>query len=218
MATEPEPRLPLSRDRILRAALELVDDGGIDSLTMRKLGQALGFEAMSLYNHVANKDDVIDGILDLVLAEGELPSPSGNWDRAVRASAVSVHAALRRHPWASAVVMAPGRLRPARLRYMDSLLGRIREAGFSAETTYHAYHVLDGHIFGFSLWEASHSYSDADASEMMAAFERTITADEYPYLREHGEQHFAEGPHQDVSAFEFGLDLILDGLKKINPA
>jgi AcrR family transcriptional regulator len=218
MATEPEPRLPLSRDRILRAALELVDGGGIDSLTMRKLGQALGFEAMSLYNHVANKDDVIDGILDLVLAEGELPSPSGNWDRAVRASAVSVHAALRRHPWASAVVMAPGRLRPARLRYMDSLLGRIREAGFSAETTYHAYHVLDGHIFGFSLWEASHSYSDADASEMMAAFERTITADEYPYLREHGEQHFAEGPHQDVSAFEFGLDLILDGLKKINLA
>jgi AcrR family transcriptional regulator len=218
MATETEPRLPLSRDRILRAALELVDDGGIDSLTMRKLGQALGFEAMSLYNHVANKDDVIDGILDLVLAEGELPSPSGDWDGAVRSSAVSVHAALRRHPWASAVVMAPGRLRPARLRYMDSLLGRIREAGFSPETTYHAYHVLDGHIFGFSLWEASHSYSDADASEMMAAFERTITADEYPYLREHGEQHFAEGPHHDVSAFEFGLDLILDGLKKINPA
>jgi AcrR family transcriptional regulator len=218
MATETEPRLPLSRDRILRAALELVDDGGIDSLTMRKLGQALGFEAMSLYNHVGNKDDVIDGILDLVLAEGELPSPSGDWDGAVRSSAVSVHAALRRHPWASAVVMAPGRLRPARLRYMDSLLGRIREAGFSAETTYHAYHVLDGHIFGFSLWEASHSYSDADASEMTAAFERTITADEYPYLREHGEQHFAEGPHHDVSAFEFGLDLILDGLKKINPA
>jgi AcrR family transcriptional regulator len=218
MPTEMKPRLPLSRDRILRAALELVDDGGIDSLTMRKLGQALGFEAMSLYNHVANKDDVIDGILDLVLAESELPSPSGEWDGAVRSSAVSVHTALRRHPWASAVVMAPGRLRPARLRYMDSLLGRIREAGFSAETTYHAYHVLDGHIFGFSLWEASHSYSDADASEMMAAFERTITADEYPYLREHGEQHFAEGPHHDVSAFEFGLDLILDGLKKINPA
>ena len=215
MATEPEPRLPLSRDRILRAALELVDDGGIDSLTMRKLGQALGFEAMSLYNHVANKDDVIDGILDLVLAEGELPSPSGNWDRAVRASAVSVHAALRRHPWASAVVMAPGRLRPARLRYMDSLLGRIREAGFSAETTYHAYHVLDGHIIGFSLWEAGHSFSDAQVSDIAAAFERLIPVDVYPYLHEHGEQHFAGGPHHDVSAFEFGLDLILDGLKRL---
>ncbi|MGB2874475.1 MAG: TetR/AcrR family transcriptional regulator C-terminal domain-containing protein, partial [Gaiellaceae bacterium] len=158
MATDTKPRLPLSRERILHAALELVDEGGIESLTMRKLGQALGFEAMSLYNHVANKDDVIDGILDLVLDESELPSPSGAWDRAVRSSAVSVHGALRRHPWASAVLMAPGRLRPARLRYMDSLLGRLREAGFSAETTYHGYHVLDGHIFGFSLWEASHSY------------------------------------------------------------
>ena len=215
MAAQPEPRLPLSRDRILVAALELADQGGIESLTMRKLGQTLGFEAMSLYNHVANKDDVIDGLLDLVLDESEPPSPTGDWDGAVRSSAVSVHAALRRHPWASAVLMAPGRLRPARLHYMDSLLGRLREAGFSAETTYHAYHVLDGHIFGFSLWEASHSYSDEDAAEMMASFEQTITPDEYPYLREHGEQHFAEGPHHDVSAFEFGLDLILDGLRKI---
>ena len=215
MAAQPEPRLPLSRDRILGAALELADQGGIDSLTMRKLGQTLGFEAMSLYNHVANKDDVIDGLLDLVLDESEPPSPTGDWDGAVRSSAVSVHAALRRHSWACAVLMAPGRLRPARLHYMDSLLGRLREAGFSAETTYHAYHVLDGHIFGFSLWEASHSYSDEDAAEMMASFEQTITPDEYPYLREHGEQHFAEGPHHDVSAFEFGLDLILDGLRKI---
>ena len=215
MAAQPEPRLPLSRGRILDAALELADQGGIESLTMRKLGQTLGFEAMSLYNHVANKDDVIDGLLDLVLDESEPPSPTGDWDGAVRSSAVSVHAALRRHPWAPAVLMAPGRLRPARLHYMDSLLGRLREAGFSAETTYHAYHVLDGHIFGFSLWEASHSYSDEDAEEMMASFEQTITPDEYPYLREHGEQHFAEGPHHDVSAFEFGLDLILDGLRKI---
>ena len=215
MAAQPEPRLPLSRDRILDAALELADHGGIESLTMRKLGQTLGFEAMSLYDHVANNDEVIEGLLYLVLDESEPPSPTGDWDGAVRSSAVSVHAALRRHHWASAVLMAPGRLRPARLHYMDSLLGRLREAGFSAETTYHAYHVLDGHIFGFSLWEASHSYSDEDAAEMMASFEQTITPDEYPYLREHGEQHFAEGPHHDVSAFEFGLDLIVDGLRKI---
>src|SRR6184192_754654 len=108
MATQAEPRLPLSRDRILHAALELADKGGIESLTMRKLGQKLGFEAMSLYNHVANKDDVIDGILDLVLAEGELPAPYGDWDTAVRESAISVHAALQRHPWACTLVMAPG--------------------------------------------------------------------------------------------------------------
>jgi AcrR family transcriptional regulator len=215
LSIEAEARLPLSRDRILETALGLVDEGGLDALSMRKLGHALGFEAMSLYNHVANKDDVINGILDLVLAEGEPPSSSGDWDAAVRESAISMHAALRRHPWASPVVMTPGRIRPARLRYMDSLLGRLREAGFSAETTYHAYHVLDGHIFGFSLWEASHSYTEADAAEFAGAFDRLIPPEEYPHLREHAEQHFAEGPHREVSAFEYGLDLILDGLRRI---
>ena len=215
MATKTEPRLPLSRDRILHAALGLADEGGIESLTMRKLGQALGFEAMSLYNHVANKDDVLDGILDLVLAESEPPSPAGDWDTAIRTSAISVHGALRRHPWSCTLLMAPDRVRPARLRYMDLLLGRLREAGFSAETTYHAYHVLDGHIFGFSLWETSHTYTAEEVSNLEAKFAQTITADTYPYLHEHARQHFSEGPHRQVSAFEFGLDLIVDGLKKI---
>jgi AcrR family transcriptional regulator len=199
MAPKTQSRRPLTRGRILQAALELADEGGIESLTMRNLGQTLGFEAMSLYNHVAGKDDVIDGMLDLVLDEGDVPAGEGAWDDAIRASAVSVHSALRR------------------LRYMDSLLGRLREAGFDAETTYHAYHVLDGHIFGFSLWEASHSFSDEDAAEMAEAFQRSVKPEEYPYLREHGEQHFADGPHQDVSAFEFGLDLILDGLRRLKP-
>jgi AcrR family transcriptional regulator len=215
MATQTEPRLPLSRDRILHAALELADGGGIESLTMRKLGQALGFEAMSLYNHVANKDDVLDGILDLVLAESEPPSPAGDWDTAIRTSAISVHEALRRHPWSCTLLMAPGHARPARARYMDLLLGRLREAGFSAETTYVAYHVLDGHIFGFSLWETSHTYTAEEISNFGAKFEQTITADAYPYLHEHAQQHSSEGPHREVSAFEFGLDLIVDGLKKI---
>jgi AcrR family transcriptional regulator len=215
LSIEAAARTPLSRDRILETALGLVDEGGLDALSMRKLGQALGFEAMSLYNHVANKDEVIDGILDLVLEEGEPPSPSGDWDDAVRESAISVHNALRRHPWAPPAVMAPGRIRPARLRYMDSLLGRLRKAGFSAEATYHAYHVLDGHIFGFSLWEAAHSFSDEDASELAASLDRLIPVEEYPHLREHGEQHFSEGAHHDVSAFELGLDLILDGLRRM---
>ena len=210
-----KPRLPLSRDRILQAALELVDEGGIESLTMRKLGQTLGFEAMSLYNHVANNDDVLDGILDLVLDESEVPSPAGAWDEAIRASAISVHEALRRHPWSCALLMSPGRIRPARLRYMDSLLGRLREAGFSAETTYSAYHVLDGHIFGFSLWETSHTYTAEEVSSLEAKFEQTITADAFPYLHEHAQQHFSEGPHREVGAFELGLDLIVDGLEQI---
>src|SRR5881394_1057849 len=160
MAAHTETRLPLSRDRILQAALELADENGIEAVTMRKLGQVLGFEAMSLYNHVSNKDDLLDGILDLVLAESEPPAPEGDWDEAVRASAISIHAALRNHAWSSTLLMT-GRIRPARLRYMDSLLGRLRNAGFSAETTYHAYHVLDGYIFGFSMWQTSHSYTPA---------------------------------------------------------
>jgi AcrR family transcriptional regulator len=215
MAIHTEPRLPLNRDRILKAALELADEGGIESLTMRKLGQTLSFEAMSLYNYVANKDDLLDGMLDRVLDETDPPSPAGDWATAIRSSAISVHKALTRHPWACTLVMSPGRIRPARLEYMDSLLGRLREAGFSADTTYHAYHVLDAHIFGFSLWQANHSYNAVQVADMTAVFARMIPVDVFPYLHEHGEQHFAKGPHHDVSAFEFGLDFILDGLEKI---
>jgi AcrR family transcriptional regulator len=216
MATE--TRIPLSRDRILRAALALADESGIEAVTMRKLGETLGFEAMSLYNHVANKDDLLDGILDLVLAETEPPGRDGDWVDAIRESAVYVHAALRRHPWSARLMMAPERVRPARLRYMDSLLGSIRAAGFSADTTYHVYHVLDGHIFGFSLWEISHTYTPADASKFVEMIDRIIPRDEYPFLREHGDQHLSEGPHREVSAFEFGLDLILEGLRKLHTA
>src|SRR4051794_3962364 len=218
MATE-QTRTPLSRDRILRAALELADEHGIDELSMRKLGQRLGFEAMSLYNHVANKEDVLDGMLELVLAETEAPSPDGAWDEAIRASALSVPPALRRHPWAASRLMTfAGALQP-RLRYMDTLLGRLREAGFSADTTYHAYHVLDGYIFGFSLWENAHNYTPAiDADELTGMLDRLIPAAEFPHLHEHGHQHMIEGPHRHVSAFEYGLDLILEGLRKVHAA
>jgi AcrR family transcriptional regulator len=215
MAQSTEPRVPLSRHRILQAALELADEGGIGALTMRNLGKVLGFEAMSLYNHVANKEDVLNGILDLVLAESEPPPPAGDWDEAIRTSAISVHEALRRHPWSCTLLMSPEHARPTRARYMDLLLGRLREAGFSAETTYSAYHVLDGHIFGFSLWETIHTYTAEEAANLAARFAQTITADAYPYLHEHAQQHFSDGPHREVSAFELGLDLIVDGLRKI---
>jgi AcrR family transcriptional regulator len=213
-----QPRLPLSRERILRAALELADENGVEAVTMRKLGQALGFEAMSLYNHVANKDDVLDGILDLALAETQPPSPDDEWQAAIRASAISAYDVLRHHTWAATLLMSPGRIRPARLAYMDALLGRLRTAGFSADTTYHAYHVLDGYIFGFSLWSNTHTYTPQDAADLAQQFDKLIPAEVYPYLREHGEQHFAEGPHRDVSAFAYGLDLILDGLRKVYEA
>jgi AcrR family transcriptional regulator len=218
MGTQTEPRLPLSRDRILRAALELADEGGIEALTMRKLGQVLGFEAMSLYNHVANKDDVLRGIIDLVLDETEPPAPVGDWSDAIRSSAISVHDALTRHPWACPLLMSPGYIRPARLGYMDALLGRLREAGFSADATYHAYHVLDAHIFGFSLWQANHSYNAVSLTDMVAELDRMIPVETYPHLYEHGTQHLTEGPLHEVSAFELGLDLILGGLEQTRAA
>ena len=208
-------RLPLSRERILEGALKIADEGGIESLSMRKLGQALGFEAMSLYNHVANKNDVLDGILDLVLAETEDPSPDDDWVIAIKRSAISAHQALRRHTWAAPLLMSPNHTRPARLRSMDALLGRLRAAGFSADATYHAYHVLDAYIFGYAVWHTSHTYSDEEAERLIAKFADTIKSDQYPNLNEHAQQHMTSGPHQETSAFEYGLDLILDGLKRV---
>jgi len=205
-------RLPLSRARILERAVQIADADGVDALTMRRLADELGFEAMSLYRHVENKDDVLEGILDAVLAEIESPAAAGAWDEAIRRSAVSVNDLLARHPWATDVLMSPRGIRPARLAYMNDLLGRLREAGFSAETTYTAYHALDAHIFGFALWLASHTAVPPDVVERIA---REFPLDDYPHLAEHRDQHLAEGPHHDASAFEFGLDLILDGLRKL---
>jgi AcrR family transcriptional regulator len=216
MTAETKTRVPLTRERIIQAALELADANGIESLSMRKLGQKLGFEAMSLYNHVANKDDLLEGMLDFVLAETEPPTTPGEWDDAIRKSAISVHDALRRHPWSCTLLMEARRIRPARLRYMDLLLGRLRDAGFSADTTYHAYHVLDGHIFGFALWEIGHTYTPEEASSLVERFAHTITPQAYPYLHEHAKQHMDDSAQREVSAFEFGLDLIIDGLKKIH--
>jgi len=204
----------LNRGRILAAALELVDEQGIEALSMRKLGQSLGYEAMSLYNHVANKDDLLDGILDLVLAEMEPPDPAGGLP-AIRDSSLSAHEALRKHPWAASLLMSPARIRPKRLEFMDALLGALREAGFSTETTYHAYHALDAHIIGFSLWASTHGSIPANIQDDVRGFlDRAIPVDTYPNLHEHGMQHLEDGPHQEVSAFEYSLDLLLDSLER----
>jgi AcrR family transcriptional regulator len=208
-----EPRTPLSRERVLRAAIELVDEGGIESLSMRRLGQELGVEAMSLYNHVANKDDLLDAITNLVLSEIELPSQVGNWRTAVRQSAVSAHDLLRRHKWACSLALSPARNIPVRIRNMEWLLRTLREGGFSAELTYHAYHALDSHIWGFTLWELGHTITPADIGDLAAAFLRDFPTASYPYVHEHVEQHVS-GFGRGESAFEFVLDLILDGLER----
>src|SRR5436190_13483739 len=218
-------RAPLSRDRVLQAAIGLADEGGIEALTMRKLARELRVEAISLYNHVANKDDLVDGIVDLVVSEIDLPSTAEDWETAIREYAISAHEALLRHPWACSLVMSPTTtrtMRTARLGYMEWLLGRLREAGFSPELTYHAYHALDGHILGFTLWQLGHAagakeLSDAqDLADFAAKFLRDLPADDYPYLAEHVEQHVAAfgDDGKSETEFEFGLGLILDGLKR----
>jgi AcrR family transcriptional regulator len=207
------PREALSRERIVRAAVELADASGEEAVTMRGVAESLGFEAMSLYRHVASKDDLLDGMLDVVLAEWELPDEGVDWTERIRTSARSIHVALRRHPWAARLLVTGYRVRPARLRYMEWLLGQLREAGFDADTTYHVYHLLDGHVFGFSLWEIAYTNTAPDAQEQMSKVAGSIPWDDYPHLAAHRDQHMSDGRHREVSAFEVGLDLILDGLE-----
>ena len=207
------PRIPLSRDRILQAGLELADTAGVESLTMRRLGDELGYEAMSLYRHVANKGDLLDGMLDLVLTEWQPPDGRSAWPEAIRTSALSVHDALRRHRWAAQLLMSGSHIRPARLEYMDRLLACLREAGFDADTTYHVYHLLDGYIFGFTLWEIAYTSIPLD-DEAVTRLMQSIPWNLYPDLSGHKDQHLAEGPHREANAFEVGLDLILEGLEK----
>jgi AcrR family transcriptional regulator len=208
-----ETRIPLTRERVLRAALDLADASSVDALTMRRLGDELGFEAMSLYRHVANKQDLLDGMLDLVLAEWRLPDDEGDWREAIRASAGSVHDALRRHTWAARLLMTGRHMRPARLAYMEALLRRLHDAGFDPATTYHVYHLLDGYIFGFSLWEIAYTTMPVDA-EAVSRLMQSIPWDDHPHLAAHRDQHLEDGPHREVSAFDLGLDLILDGLEQ----
>ena len=207
-------RAPLTRTRILEAGIRLADEGGIESVSMRKLGQALGVEAMSLYNHVANKDDLLDGMVDLVIAEFELPD-DGDWESAVRRCAVSAHDALLRHRWAAPLMMSVLGIHAGRLRYMNWLLGRLSDAGFSPELTYRGYHALDSHILGFTLWQLGHVLP-AEGSDVIAGFLRDFPHDDYPYLGEHVRQHLADDPpDKEVGEYEFVLDLILAGFKRL---
>jgi len=212
--TTPRARAPLTRERVLSAAIELADEGGIDALSMRRLGQELGVEAMSLYNHVANKNDLLDGMTDFVLGEIELPDDEPDWKGAVRRSAVSAHATLRRHRWASRLAMEPARNIPVRARNMEWTLRQFREGGFSADLTYHAYHALDAHIWGFTLWESGHTFTAADLPGMAEQFLREFPRSDYPYVWEHVDQHISGFGRGQKSAFEFVLDMILDGLER----
>jgi AcrR family transcriptional regulator len=212
-----QPRLPLSRDRVLGAAIALADGAGIEAITMRRLGQELGVEAMSLYNHVTNKDDLLDGMLDAVLAEYDVPSPGTDWRAAVQTIAVSANKTLRRHTWASTLMDSPRSVGEGQLRYMNSLLGWLRAGGFSAEQTHHAYHVIDGHILGYTRRQLNFPIAAADLRTVAEGFLETLPADQYPHLVEHVIGHI-DGTFESGGGFEFALDLILDGLEKFRDA
>jgi AcrR family transcriptional regulator len=206
----------LSKERVLRAALALADTGGIESLTMRKLGQEVRVEAMSLYNHVANKDDILDGIVDLVFSEIALPSDQADWKTAVRRRAISARDVLLRHPWATSLMQSRTKPGPATLRHNDSVLRSLRGAGFTVEMAAHAFSVMDGYIYGFALQQTNlPSHTSKESAELAGNILRELPADEYPYLAEMIIEHALKPGYNYGDEFEFGLDLILDGLERL---
>ncbi|NJR37802.1 MAG: TetR/AcrR family transcriptional regulator [Leptolyngbyaceae cyanobacterium CSU_1_4] len=208
---DPTPHLPLSRERVLRAALCLADEGGIESLSMRKVAQALGVKAMSLYNHVANKDDMLDGIVDIVVSEIEVPSLDLDWKTAMRRRAISAHEVLLRHPWATMPLVSRINVGSAMLRYVDATLGCLREAGFSYELADHAWNAIDSHIYGFTLQELNFPLKAEEYAETAKSFISYIPADQYPYMNRLS-HYVIEGRYDGLHDFEFGLELILNGL------
>ena len=210
-------RDPLTREKVLDAATQLADTEGIESLSMRRLGQVLGVEAMSLYHHVANKEAILDGIVELVVGQFRLPNPDGPWKAELRRTAISAHEVLVRHPWAASLMLTPTRMSTARLHYMEGILGTLRHGGFSPEGAHHGYHALDSHISGFTLWQVHFQVDPAEMERLVAAFFAQARAGEYRYLMEHAEVHQREADPEDEGEFAFGLDLILDGLERLLP-
>jgi AcrR family transcriptional regulator len=209
------PRLPLTRERVLAAAVALADRGGIESLSMRKLAQELGVEAMSLYHHVANKDDILDGLVDVVFGEIDLPTGEDGWKAAMRRRAISAREALRRHPWATGLMESRPTPGAANLRHHDAVLGVLRGAGFSVELAAHAYSLLDSYIYGFALQEASLPFhTPEEAAEVAQAIMAEFPASEYPHLTEIAVDHVLQPGYDYGNEYLFGLDLILDGLER----
>jgi AcrR family transcriptional regulator len=210
-------RQSLNRDRGLRAALALADEAGVEALTMRRLAKELGVEAMSLYNHVAGKDALLNGLVNLVFEEIEPPSPQDEWRDAMRKRAVSTRAALRRHTWAVGLMEGGSTPGPANARLHEAVLACLRGAGFSLEETVHAYNVQDSYIYGFALQERAlpDSFEDPEVSARVAERQLAqIPADEFPFVREMVGDHIAEVGFDYAGEFEFGLNLILEALER----
>ncbi|MEY9215315.1 TetR/AcrR family transcriptional regulator [Thermobifida halotolerans] len=211
----PGRRTPLTRERVLRGAIAVADGSGIDALTMRSLADELGVKPMALYHHVANKQEILDGIIDAVFAEIELPPPGTDWRTALRRRALSARRVLRRHPWAAPLMesrTAPG---AATLRQHDAVLGTLRRAGFSVPTAAHAYSLLDSYVYGFALQEAALPFAPETAADTGRALLARFPSERYPHLAEMVTEHALRPGYDYGDEFEFGLDLILDGLQRL---
>lgn len=212
------PRKPLSGERILKAALALTDKDGVESLSMRNLGAKLGVEAMSLYKHVANKDAVLDGLVEIVLREMEIPPIGTPWREAMRRRAWSVRHTILRHPWAS--VLLESRVAPseARLRYADTVLSILHEAGFPPEVQYRAFGLLDSYVYGFLLQEVNGPTKESDRLKAVAGVKEFLQDGRYPTLMsvvlDAAWLRVEPGAKPYDAEFRFGLELILDGLER----
>ncbi|MBF6364115.1 TetR/AcrR family transcriptional regulator C-terminal domain-containing protein [Nocardia puris] len=207
-------RAPLSRERVLRAALRYADEHGLAALSMRKLAQELGVEAMSLYNHVAGKDDLLDGLADLVVAEIAVPEIGGDWKAAMRARAHSARAALRAHPWASGLISSRVIVGPAMLRYIDATLGCLHAAGFTYIQADRAWNAMDSHIYGFTLQENTFPLRPDEYATAAAQFLLLIPESTHPHMNALS-RLVIDGTHPGPADFDFGLNLLLDGLDRL---
>jgi AcrR family transcriptional regulator len=211
-----ETRTPLSKERVLRAAIVFADEHGVEALSMRRLAKELGVEAMSLYNHVANKDEILDGIIDAIVDEIELPPGGTDWKTALRQHAISTRDVLLQHRWASGLWMSRQGPGDARLRNSDWKLRTLREAGFSKELIYQAFHILDALVLGFMVQLINFPYKGEELESLVNGFLRQFPGDKYPDLLEHIKEHLE--PHQGQSGYELALDLILDSLERLRDA
>ncbi len=214
-ATQPARRTPLTRDLVLETALRLADQGGLESLSMRKLGQELGVEAMALYYHFANKVEIVDGIVDLVFSEVELPAVSPDWRTAMRRRAISLRDALLRHRWAIGLMEARQNPGPANLRHHDAVIGSLRAGGFDIAMTAHAYSVLDSYIYGFALTKMNLPFDTAEeVADVAQTMLEPFPAGEYPYLMEIITEHVMKPGYDYGDEFDYGLGVVLDGLAR----
>jgi AcrR family transcriptional regulator len=214
--TRSRTRVPLTRERVLQAAMKLADQGGIEGLSMRKLGQALGVEAMALYYHFANKERVLDGIVDLVFGEIELPKVGADWKAAMRRRAIAVRDALLHHRWAIGLMESRTNPGPANLRHHDAVIGCLRAAGFDMAAAATAYSLLDAYIYGFALTKMNLPFdTTTNIAEMAETMLEPFPAGEYPNLAAFITEHAMKPGYDFANEFEVGLDVILDGLERV---